>query len=50
VELAIALHKDAGVTREEAAWVVKEVNRGFSEPKDEHEVDRIIAWAYNEEG
>lgn len=44
--LAGALKNDAHVTIDEAMWVCKEVNSGFSEPKTEHEVERIVLWIY----
>lgn len=46
VRLAKALQADANVTPEEALWVTMEVNRGFTLPKDEHEVEEIVKWAY----
>lgn len=47
VKLVIALRNDTGVSAEEALWVALEVNRGFSEPKYDDEVKRIVDWAYN---
>ncbi len=47
VRLSCAL-KEAQVTKEEALWVVLEVNRGFQEPKPEEEVIRIVDWSYEE--
>ena len=46
VELAVALQRDVGVTAEEATWVLLEVNRGFSIPRDTNEIERIVKWAY----
>jgi hypothetical protein len=47
VELAVALHR-AQVTKEEALWVVRELNRAYTVPKDENDLLRIVDWAYNE--
>lgn len=46
--LARALKNDAGVTADEAAWVLLEVNRGFDEPKEQEEVLKICRWAYGQ--
>jgi hypothetical protein len=48
VYLAMSLRGEAGVTAEEALWVSLEVNRGFDEPKEESEVQRIVDWAYEQ--
>lgn len=48
VLLAVALRREAGVTEEEALWVSLEVNRGFDEPKEASEVERIVEWAYEQ--
>lgn len=49
VNLAIALQKDAGLTEEEALWMCLEVNRGFEEPKDSFEVEKIVRWTYGKQ-
>lgn len=46
VLLAKALKEEGRVSPEEALWVVTEVNMGFSDPKPENEVQRIVKWAY----
>lgn len=38
--------REAGLGEEEALWVMMEVNRGFDEPKESNEVERICQWAY----
>jgi hypothetical protein len=50
VALAKALQADAAMTEEECLWVVREVNRGFPEPKGEEELLRIVQWAYGGSG
>jgi len=47
VELAVALYR-AQVTKEEALWVVRELNRAYTIPKDDSDLLRIVDWAYNE--
>jgi hypothetical protein len=49
VNLAVALNRDAKVGIDEAMWLVAEVNRGFEQPKDLGEVQRIVRWAYGVE-
>lgn len=50
VNLSLALCKDAKVSFEEALWVVREVNRGFDEPKEDVELERMVRWAYESGG
>lgn len=38
--------QEADTSKEEGAWVCREVNRGFSEPKSDEELLRIVEWAY----
>lgn len=47
VELAMSLNEQQ-VTLEECMWVVKEVNKGFSVPRDDNDIERIVNWVYNE--
>lgn len=46
IDLAIALKREAGASKEEAEWLVLEVNKGFDEPKPESEALRAVEWAY----
>lgn len=47
LSLAGACKRDSGTNFEECLWIVLEVNSGFSEPKPEEEVRRIVKWVYN---
>jgi hypothetical protein len=46
VRLALTLKEIGKVSFDEASWLCREVNRGFEEPKEELEIDRIVRWAY----
>jgi hypothetical protein len=47
VILSQALRR-CGVSKEEALWVIMEVNMGFTKSRSQDELERMIEWAYNE--
>jgi len=49
LDLVLALKNDCMVSMDESMWVVREVNRGFEEPKAEEEVEKIVKWAYEKD-
>lgn len=46
VSLVRELSDRKDVSVDEAMWMLVEVNRGFSEPKPQEELDRLVKWAF----